>query len=108
MHRVSTGFFATFLFVLFLGEPAMAEKRVALVIGNSEYTYSPPLKNPVNDARLMTRTLRSLGFAVVERIDADQKAMKRAIREFGDRLIDAGRDAVGLFYYSGHGVQVDG
>ena len=41
-------------------------------------------------------------------IDADQKAMKYAIVEFGERLAQAGTDAVGLFFYAGHGLQVDG
>ncbi len=86
---------------------AAAEQRVALVIGNSAYEDTP-LANPVNDARLMAETLRGLGFEVIERTDADQKEMKLAIFELGDRLEAAGKDAVGLFYYAGHGVQVDG
>ncbi len=85
-----------------------AEKRVALVIGNGKYPQVGVLSNPPNDARLMTRTLRQVGFDVVETIDADQKTMKRAIASFGQKLEDAGKDAVGLFYYAGHGVQVDG
>jgi hypothetical protein len=84
------------------------EKRVALVIGNGNYPQVGVLANPPNDARLMTRTLRQVGFDVVESIDADQKAMKRAISSFGKKLDEAGKDAVGLFYYAGHGVQVSG
>ncbi len=87
--------------------PALAADRVALVIGNSAYIDSP-LPNPANDARLVATTLRGLGFEVVERIDADQKTMKRAIQEFGDRLTAGGRSSVGLFYYAGHGLQVAG
>ena len=59
--------------------------RIALVIGNSRYKDAP-LKNPANDARLMAKSLRKLGFQVLERVDVDQKGMKRAIQEFGDRL----------------------
>ena len=81
--------------------------RVALVIGNSAYADAP-LANPVNDARLMAETLRGLGFDVIERTDATQREMKLAIFELGDRLEAAGKDAVGLFFYAGHGVQVDG
>ena len=84
-----------------------AEPRVALVIGNSAYA-DIPLANPVNDARLISQTLRDLEFDVVEVFDADQKAMKYAIIEFGEKLELAGRDAVGLFYYAGHGLQVGG
>ena len=86
---------------------AALEPRVALVIGNGAYPNAP-LANPVNDARLMAETLRGLGFDVIERTDATQREMKLAIFELGDRLGAAGKDAVGLFYYAGHGVQVDG
>ena len=86
---------------------AAPETRVALVIGNSAYNDAP-LANPVNDARLMAETLRGLGFDVIERTDATQREMKLAIFELGDRLEAAGKDAVGLFFYAGHGVQVDG
>ncbi len=82
-------------------------KRIALVIGNSAYQESP-LVNPVNDARLIASTLRELDFLVMEHLDVDQKTMKRAIRDFGDHLDDAGREATGLFYYAGHGIQVNG
>jgi TPR repeat protein len=85
-------------------EPAASEKRFALVIGNSRYTSSP-LKNPVNDARAMATTLRSLGFDVSRLENASYKDMRRAIIEFGNRLRDSG---VGVFYYAGHGLQVNG
>jgi uncharacterized caspase-like protein len=86
---------------------ALAEARIALVIGNSEYAQSP-LANPVNDARLMTAALRAQGFEVIERLDVGQIDMKLAVTDFAKRLEAAGRDAVGLFYYAGHGVQVGG
>ncbi len=87
------------------GTPAHAERRVALVIGNSAYTFGA-LANPKNDAELMAKTLTAVGFEVTRLIDADQKSMKRAMIEFGRTL--RGSDSVGLFYYAGHGVQVDG
>jgi hypothetical protein len=62
-------------------------KRLALVIGNGGYTNAPPLKNPPNDARDMAATLKVLGFSVSSAIDADQRTMKRLIREFGQQLI---------------------
>jgi formylglycine-generating enzyme required for sulfatase activity len=86
---------------------AAAEPRVALVIGNSAYPNGP-LRNPANDAELMSETLRKVGFEVIARRDADQVTMKRAIQDFGARLEAAGPKAVGLFYYAGHGVQLDG
>jgi formylglycine-generating enzyme required for sulfatase activity len=84
-----------------------AETRIALVIGNSDYA-SGPLPNPANDAKLIGDELTNLGFDVIARRNADQTAMKRAIQEFGARLEKAGPDSVGLFYYAGHGVQLNG
>ncbi|MCH7943827.1 MAG: caspase family protein, partial [Proteobacteria bacterium] len=99
------------VFVLWLWHGGMgfaAEHRIALVIGNSAYKIAPPLPNPANDARLMAETLRGLGFDVIERIDADRDTILLATFELQDRLIAAGSDAVGLFFYAGHGVQVGG
>ncbi|MBL8704642.1 MAG: caspase family protein [Rhodospirillales bacterium] len=83
---------------------ATGEPRLALVIGNSKYAQSP-LKNAANDARMMSRTLRRLGFEVIERVDSGKKSMEDAILEFGEKLKAGG---VGMFYYAGHGVQVRG
>jgi TPR repeat protein len=82
-----------------------AETRLALVIGNSAYATNA-LQNPKNDAESIARALKIVGFEVVKLTDADQTAMKRAIVEFGRKL--RASDAVGLFYYAGHGVQVAG
>ena len=90
-----------------VGDGFAAPQRIALVIGNSAYA-DIPLANPANDARLIDATLRDLGFDVALVVDADQKAMKYAIVDFGERLAQAGGDAVGLFFYAGHGLQVDG
>src|SRR5919109_632121 len=96
--------FASFSLPAFASEP-----RVALVIGNSEYGRAiGKLRNPANDARLMAETLKGLGFAVDLVLDADQKTMKRAVKNFGAKLRAAGSEATGLFYYAGHGVQVEG
>ena len=84
-----------------------AETRIALVIGNSAYTAGA-LPNPANDAKMIGDTLKGLGFEVIPRTNADQTTMKRAIQEFGARLEKAGPAAVGLFYYAGHGVQLNG
>ena len=83
------------------------QRKLALVIGNAEYLIGP-LDNPVNDARLIGTTLKSLGFEVYIQENADQKTMKRAIRDFGGKLESAGEDAVGFFYFSGHGLQSEG
>jgi hypothetical protein len=82
-------------------------QRVAIVIGNNSYQGSP-LSNPINDAQLIAETLRQLDFRVLEYLDVNQKEMKRAIKTFGDRLELAGPETVGLFYYAGHAVQLNG
>ena len=107
MKRFWTAVFIA-LAIIVTSQPSFAEKRIALVIGNGAYPKFGVLKNPPNDAKLMARTLRSLGFEVIERIDANQKGMKKAIKAFGSKLEAGGKDAVGLFYYAGHGVQVGG
>jgi uncharacterized caspase-like protein len=84
--------------------PAATESRLALVIGNDAYNDSP-LLNPVNDAKAVSAALRSAGFEVIERHNQGAVEMRRAIREFGERLRGKG---VGLFYFAGHGVQVNG
>jgi carboxyl-terminal processing protease len=88
---------------------ASAEPRVALVIGNSAYQGDlPALPNPANDAKLMARTLKSVGFDVVEAEDASQDDIKKAIAAFSEKLAAAGPEGTGLFFYAGHGVQVAG
>jgi len=87
---------------------AATEKRVALVIGNDSYRFAPTLRNARADARLMAETLGGLGFRLIGNgplLDAERPAMEQAIRAFGKALREG---AVGVFYYSGHGLQVKG
>jgi hypothetical protein len=81
------------------------ENRTALVIGNSKYDVAP-LKNPANDAKSMAKALRDLKFDVIEIIDGDISTIRKAIRDFHNRLDQS--KGVGLFYYAGHGVQIKG
>jgi len=101
--RIACALVLTMLLVL--PRAALAETRVALVIGNSSYAAGV-LPNPRSDAELMAKTLSGVGFAVTRLFDADQATMKKAILEFGRKL--RGSDSVGLFYYAGHGVEVGG
>ena len=97
-----------FMITLFLVTPAAAEKRVALVIGNSSYQNVARLDNPRNDAALMAETLSALGFTLIgsrAQLDLDKSAMDLAVQNFGRQV--QGAD-VALFYYAGHGVQVSG
>src|SRR5689334_9675326 len=84
---------------------AQPENRVALVIGNGAYVSADPLRNPVNDAREMARLLRGAGFEVVLRENATRRGQIEALREFAGKVTPGG---VGLFYFSGHGLQVRG
>lgn len=80
--------------------------RLALIIGNANYNdVNARLRNPKNDADAMTARLTSLGFKVIKATDASQQVMKDKIREFGREL--QGKK-VALFYYAGHGFQIDG
>jgi hypothetical protein len=81
--------------------PAYAS-RFALLIGNGDYQHVPSLRNPINDANDMGAILKTLGFQVVVKHNADKKTMVKAVQYFGKQLIQGG---VGLFYFSGHGLQ---
>ena len=80
--------------------------RFALVIGNADYQQTAKLRNPVNDVRAINSTLSELGFTVTALENADQRQMENAIRKFGKTLRTD--RAIGLFYYAGHGMQIDG
>jgi uncharacterized caspase-like protein len=85
-----------------------AQRRVALVIGNGAYQHLPRLENPVSDAKLIAKTLQSLGFQLIggqAQTDLDRAGFERAIRQFGKELTGG---SVGLFYYAGHGLQFQG
>ncbi len=80
--------------------------RLALVIGNSAYAGINYLANPVNDAHDLAKVLTKLGFKVIHKDNLNRKQMKEVIRQFSKQL--AHKQEVGLFYYSGHGIQHQG
>src|SRR5262245_32214190 len=84
---------------------AIAQGRVALVVGNGAYLSAVPLTNPANDARDMAAALRELGFEVIEAVDVNKEAFDRKLREFAQTLRNA---RMALFFYAGHGMQVTG
>jgi uncharacterized caspase-like protein len=87
-------------------QPAFAEKRVALVIGNAVYQNVPRLPNPVNDGTTIAATFKNAGFDVVDsRHDLTAAETRRALRDFADRTRDAD---IAVVYYAGHGIEVDG
>ena len=75
------------------------------MIGNADYSFAP-LNNPINDADAMAMALEGAGFKVIMETDADHAKMVEAVRTFGAELKQRG--GVGLFYFSGHGTQIDG
>src|SRR5689334_16576636 len=84
---------------------ALAERRVALVIGNSEYRNEDALPNPARDATAVGQSLERLGFATIVAVDLDKRGMDDAFRRFAHAVRDAD---VALFYYAGHGMQFQG
>ena len=85
---------------------AIADQRMALVMGNSAYQRAPRLSNASNDANLLAETFRKAGFSVVEaRNDLSAQDMRRALRDFGAKARNAD---IAVIYYAGHGIEVDG
>jgi tetratricopeptide (TPR) repeat protein len=78
-------------------------KRVALIIGNNNYSISP-LRNAINDARLMDKALQAAGFKTILKEDANYPTMEEAVAKFAEQL---GPDDTALFFYAGHGVQIE-
>jgi uncharacterized caspase-like protein len=92
--------------LLFGAGPALAGKRVALVIANSAYQHAPSLTNPVNDGSVMARTLKEAGFDIVDsRHDLTALDTRRVLREFADGTRDAD---IAVVYYACHGIEVEG
>ena len=84
---------------------ALADGRVALVMGNSTYAHIGRLPNPDNDARDMSAALRRVGFEVTTELDADRVELTEALRQFTRRSVGAD---VSLVFYAGHGIEMDG
>jgi uncharacterized caspase-like protein len=105
MRRLATVIMAI-LAIGFAGRPALADKRVAFVVGNSAYQNVVALANPANDAAAITDMFKKAAFDVVEtRRDLKNTEMRRALREFTEKARDAD---LAVIYYAGHGLEVDG
>jgi uncharacterized caspase-like protein len=102
-------FLAAFSVVLASGSStALAQSRVALVIGNAAYQFNPPLKNSVNDARLVGATLRSVGFEVTTASNLNRADLDRVLRQFLGAVAGKGKDVVVFVFYAGQGVEIAG
>src|SRR3982075_1503798 len=109
-HR--RNFVLVLLLVLLFGNLALAsaqaaEKRIALVVGNANYS-SGALPTPANDAGLIAQTLQAAGFDVVGVRDLDQDSLRRTFRDFIAKVSAAGPDTVSFIYLSGYGLQLEG
>ena len=104
MRRI-VALFALALGLVTFASAASADRRVALVIGQSAYQHAPALANPANDAKAVAAALERLGFDVVSGFDLGNADLRKTVRAFADKL--AGAD-VALFFYAGHGLQVGG
>jgi Caspase domain len=104
--RALIGIVLTFWLTLLAGQPALADKRVALVIGNSAYRNVAKLSNPANDAAAVAAMFKSAGFDPVEsKLNLTVSELRKTLRDFGN----ASRDAdVAVVYYAGHGIELDG
>src|SRR5258708_19024506 len=87
---------------------ALAQNRIALVIGNSSYQTVSALPNPTNDARLVARLLEEARFEVKVASDLAQTEMRRTVRDFANMVAEKGPDTVVLVFYAGHGLQLEG
>src|SRR6201995_4360841 len=94
--------------VLAAAPTAHAEKRLALVIGQSAYRSVPGLPNPGNDARKMTELLGTAGFDVTAASALTQNQLRETVGDFAAKISATGPDTVALLFYAGHGLQIDG
>jgi uncharacterized caspase-like protein len=90
--------------VLAAPNAAHAERRIALVIGNSDYSNTSPLRNPRNDANDVAATLKQVGFEVHLGLDLTQRGFGMMVEKFAREL--EGAD-VGLLFYAGHALQIN-
>ncbi|MBN9498188.1 MAG: caspase family protein [Alphaproteobacteria bacterium] len=104
MNRLAGIVLAAALGALLAAAPAFASKKVALVIGNSNYADAP-LRNPANDAREMAKSLRARGFDVLLKENVTKAQFSDAVADFGEKLAEGD---TALFFYAGHGMQVQG
>jgi hypothetical protein len=108
MFRHVLGTAAVLAAILLGMDGALAENRLALVIGQSAYRAVPALPNPANDARAVSQLLGDAGFEVVGAADLSQNEMREKVSEFAAQVAAKGPDTIALLFYAGHGLQIDG
>ncbi len=107
-HALSTCLAVLALATAWLATPAFAaEKRIALVVGNSAY-QAAPLATSANDAGLVAQALQAAGFDVIGARDLDEDGLRKSLRDFVEKASAAGPDAVAFVYLAGYGLQLEG
>ncbi len=108
--NINSLFLSAMILLLCLASPsdANATSRLALVIGNSAYKHTSPLKNPANDADLIASKLNQIGFEVLLKKDLTLTGTQALINQFAKKIKQVGKDSIVLFYYAGHGIQFNG
>lgn len=94
--------------ILLGSHAALAENRIALVIGQSNYRAVVALPNPANDAKAMSQMLTDSGFEVLTAADLSQNELRARVGDFAAKVAAKGPDTVALVFYAGHGLQIDG
>ncbi len=105
MHRIGLSAVSVVLFLVAFLLPAIANQRVALVVGNSAYVRAPHLINPINDAEDVASALKRSGFEVIIATNLSKVAMEEAFISFSRVTREAD---VAMFYYAGHALQFGG
>src|SRR5689334_20338838 len=100
-----TAFILGLICTLICCDPSVAEKRVALVIGNSAYQRVPAIANPVKDATAIAAMFEKSGFAVVAQNDVANIEFRRVVRRFEDAAANAD---IAVIYYAGHAIEIYG
>ena len=107
MRRFLVGVAALAASLFLLIQPAAAQQRVALVIGNAAYPTGP-IAHSLADGGLVAEALTSIGFEIVEGADVNQTDLRRVFREFLEKVEQAGPDTIAFIYYSGYAIQFEG
>ena len=106
MMRAASAIVLAICSMWLFSEPAFADRRIALVMGNSAYQNVPSLPNSANDAKAMAKMFEGAGFDTVQlRLDLKAADMRRALRDFSDDARDAD---VAIIYFAGHGIEIQG
>src|ERR1700730_7127481 len=106
MMRAASAIVLAICSMWLFSQPAFADRRIALVMGDSAYHSVPSLANPANDASAMAKMFEGAGFDTVQlRLDLKAGDMRRALRDFSDDARDAD---VAIIYFAGHGIEIQG